>query len=114
VQKVPKAIFFVWMDWIWTIESENNGVQDLCLHWGGSCLGPRTCKVLPHIKRANYIAMRDKSYHVRHPALPQMKTMTGRWRMACTHQWDVLFYQLLKRSLNSPSVNVTRDASWLL
>jgi len=24
---VPKAIFFVWMDWTWTIESQNNGVQ---------------------------------------------------------------------------------------
>jgi len=36
-------------------------------------LPPTQTSLLPNIKRANYIAMRDKSYHVRHPALPQIE-----------------------------------------
>ena len=36
----------------------------------GEMLPPTRASLLPHIKRANHIAMRDKSYHVRHPALP--------------------------------------------
>ena len=31
------------------------------------------------IKRTNYIAMRDKSYHVRHPALQQIED--NGWKM---------------------------------
>ena len=32
-----------------------------------------------HIKTPNYIAMRDKSYHVRHPALTQIED--NGWKM---------------------------------
>ena len=45
----------------------------------GEMLPPTRASLLRHIKRANYIAMRDKSYHVRHPALPQIEE--NGWKM---------------------------------
>jgi len=40
---------------------------------------PTPASLLPLIKGANYIAMRDKSYQVRHPALLQIED--NGWKM---------------------------------
>lgn len=39
----------------------------------GEMLPPTRSALLPHIRRANYITMRDKSYDVNHPALPPIE-----------------------------------------
>ena len=39
----------------------------------GEMLPPTRSALLPHIRRVNYVAMRDKSYHTNHPALPPIE-----------------------------------------
>jgi hypothetical protein len=39
----------------------------------GEMLPPTRAALLPHIQRANYVAMRDKSYHTTNPALPPLE-----------------------------------------
>ena len=53
----------------------------------GEMLPPTRAALLPHITRANYIAMRDKSYVTRSPYLPaidQNGWQTGSWTKVCT------------------------------
>jgi hypothetical protein len=49
----------------------------------GEMLPPTRVALLPHITRANYIDMRDKSYYMNHPALPHIEQnkVAGVWKM---------------------------------
>ena len=44
----------------------------------GEMLPPTRAALLPHLMRANYMAMRDKTYPIRSPNLPQLNKMGGK------------------------------------
>jgi len=56
----------------------------------GEMLPPTSIALLPHILRANYITMRDKSYQTSYPELPPIEA--NEWRKDCMFQLGILLF----------------------